>query len=789
MSKALSLEELDNLATDPTIQGVGIDPSYPDAPSIIELDDLTQQGAPSIRGEGRPAMTSMEKLAKYGARIVFTGADGSQVIELPDGNMQVINESQGYSSTDPEVVKAVMAGAPAEAIIRRGESEHIMQTEPAGAVSAQFLEKVPFLGSYVGEATGKPEQVDRLAAAFRETNPKTATGVGIAGAVTGGALEAIPASKLLKGKQVYDAIMRMPNWRKYASLALAGLGITGAEDIIYRAGTPDEAGQRLGGFLDELGQAAVPAGIGATANVILPLSGVVIANAYKRAKGGLLRTDLTDIQKQFGVSKESAIVIRDAFRDADELDVLLDNIQRAGDKGMIADADGTAQAILDTVMAVDASAGRIATQAVEGRAKEAGQELGKVMDESILPQKTFIGEQGETVAADTVDYARAIADRTRSIRKKAYDKYYTTPIDYAAPTGRAIEATLGRVPADLMRKAIRVANSEMQMSPTLSGTRQIMADIADDGKIVFQEMPNPIQLDYIKRALGDLAYSKALGKDALGEIEQRQAGRIYSELTEAIGQASPSYRRATNLGGDKIARERALEIGQDALNPSVTPSDFYRQQRHFTQGQRLYMRAGLRSNIEDTINEARATINSPDVDVNALRDTLRNMSSKSAQTKMKTILGSDNANKLFKELDRLQAALELRAAVAQNSKTAQRLAVKGRVEELTEGGPLEALAMGKPIEAVKRTIQAAAGVTKQKKSEQQSKILRELAKAMVEKKGEAAQQGMRVIFDAVRKNQASDADYQKAFEFMIDSVKLPAYVFGTEAAVDGYINE
>jgi hypothetical protein len=789
MSKMPSLDELDNLVIDPAIQGGGIDPEYPDAPSLSELDDLTQQGAPSIMGESQPAMSSMDKLSQYGARIVFTGADGSQVIQLPNGNMQVINESQGYSSTNPETVKAVMAGAPAEAIIRRGESENIMQQAPAGAVAAQFLEQAPFVGSYIGELTGKPEQMDRLAAAFRETNPKTATGVGIAGAITAGALEALPAAKLLKGKQIFDAIMRMPNWKKYMSLALTGAGVTGAEDIIYRAGTPDEAGQRVGGVLDELGQAAVPAGIGAGANVLFPLAGSVIAKGYERVKGGLLRTDLTDIQKQFGVSKESAIVIRDAFRDADELDVLLNNIKRAGDKGMIADADGTAQAILDTVIAVDASAGRIATQAVEGRAKEAGQELGKVMDESILPQKTFIGEQGETVAADTVDYARAIADRTRPIREKAYNKYYTTPIDYAASTGRAIEATLGRVPTDLMQKAIKIANAEMRMSPTLSGTRQIMADIADDGKIVFQEMPNPIQLDYIKRALGDVAYSKAIGKDAMGEIEQRQAQKIYSELNKAIGEASPSYRRATNLGGDKIARERALEIGQDVLNPNVTPTDFYRQQKNFTEGQRLFMRAGLRSTIEDTMNKARATINSPDVDINALRNTLSQLSSKSAQNKMKTVVGSDNANKLFKELDRLQAALELRAAVAQNSKTAQRLAVKGRVEELTEGGSLEALAMGRPLEATQRAVQAAAGVTKEMKAEQQSKILRELAKAMTEKKGEAAQQGMRVIYDAVRKNQASEADYQKAFEFMIDSVKLPAYVFGTEAAVEGYINE
>jgi len=797
MSKMPSLEELDNLVIDPAIQGGGTDPDFPDAPSLRDLDNMMQQGAPSIRGEGRPAMSSMDKLSQYGARIVFTGADGSQVIQLPNGNMQVINESQGYSSTNPEVVKAVMAGAPAEAIIRRGESEHIMQTSPARAVAAEFVRSAPFVGDYVGETIeaipmiggyeGAAKDMDRAAAAFRETNPKTAMATNIAGSIIYGAVEAMPIAKMAKAKKVYDSVMSLPNWQKYAALGLGGAGITGLEDVIYRSGTPDEVGDRFS--WERFGQAGVPAAVGAGANVLVPFLGSIFASGYSKIRGGLLRSDVTDIQKQFGVSKDAAVVIRDTFRDSDDLGVLLDNIKRAGDKGMIADADNAAAAIVDTVVAVDASAGRIAGQAIEGRAKEAGQELGKVMDESILPQKTFIGEQGETVAADTVDYARAIADRTRPIREKAYNKYYTTPIDYAAPTGRAIEAVLGRVPNDLMQKAIKVANNRMQLDPKLSGTRQIMADIADDGKIIFQEMPNPIQLDYIKRALGDIAYTKNLGADALGVIEQQNAKQMYSELNKAIGEASPSYRRATNLGGDKIAREHALEIGQDVLNPKVTPSEFYRQQKNFTEGQRLYMRAGLRSTIEDTMNKARATINSPDVDINALRNTLNQLSSKSAQNKMKTVIGSDNANKLFKELDRLQAALELRASVAQNSKTAQRLAVKGRVEELTEGGALESLAMGRPLEATQKAVQAAAGVTKGAKSEQQSKILRELAKAMTEKKGEAAQQGMRVIYDAVRKNQASEADYQKAFEFMIDSVKLPAYVFGTEAAVEGYINE
>ena len=788
---SMTLEELQAIAAGDQ-QPVQPSPEQAGEMSINALHDIARDET----AFGGARLTGMDKLAEYGAKLVFTSRDGSQVLQLPNGSMQVLNEQMGYSSSNPAVADAIMKGAPLEAIIRRGESEHIMQTTPGKAVASQFVEKFPFMGSSVGEIgeevfgiENAAQNMDRMAAAFRETNPKTATGVGIAGSITGGLLQAIPASKLLGGKKIFDAIMRMPSWKKYLTLASSGAGITGAEDIIYRAGTPNEAGERLGSALDELTQAAVPAAIGGGANVLLPLIGSGLALGWANVRRGLLNSEVKDIMKEFGVSKEAATVIRDTFRDSDELDVLLNNISRAGDKGMIADADSAAAAILDTVIAVDTSAGRIASQAVEQRATQAGQELGQVMDEAVLDTPRILGKQGESMAMDTVDYAKQIADATRPQRQEAYNKFYQTPIDYAAPTGRAIEAALSRIDADLMQKAIKEANAEMKRKPELAGTRHIMANIDENGDIVFVEMPNAIQLDYIKRALGDVGYSKAIGQDAFGEMQQRRAREAYFELNKAIGDASPDYRIATNLGGDKIARERALEIGQEVTNPNVSPREFYRMQEKLTDGQRLYMRAGLRSTIEDTMNKARATIASPDVDITALRNTLRLLSDKGSQNKMKTVLGSKNADKLYKQLDRLQAALDLRAMVAQNSKTAQRLAVKGRVEELTEGGSLEALAMGRPLEATQRAVQAAAGVTKGAKQEQQSQILRELAKAMTEKKGEAAQQGMRVIYDAVRKNVATDADYQKAFEFMIDSVKLPTAVFAIEGTARGQMND
>jgi len=89
-------------------------------------------------------------------------------------------------------------------------------------------------------------------------------------------------------------------------------------------------------------------------------------------------------------------------------------------------------------------------------------------------------------------------------RTARYDAAYSTPIDYAGPTGRQIEAIVTqRIEPDILNQAIQQANAEMRDRGMTN--QQIMAQIGPDGSIQFVEMPNVRQLDELKRQLNALA--------------------------------------------------------------------------------------------------------------------------------------------------------------------------------------------------------------------------------------------------------------------------------------------
>jgi len=193
----------------------------------------------------------------------------------------------------------------------------------------------------------------------------------------------------------------------------------------------------------------------------------------------------------------------------------------------------------------------------------------------------------------------------------------------------------------------------------------------------------------------------------------------------------------------------------------------------------------LRDRVQRTIDGVKATIASPDVDINALREVLRDLSSKANQAKVKAVIGTENAAKLFRELEKANAALSLRAAVATNSKTATRQALQKQIGEITEPGALQTLAQGEPLSAAKQVIQAVSGATGEYTAAQKGEIMKEIARAMTSARGEEAKRQLRVIYNAVKENRATQDQMNQAADFLINSVTLPSAMFGTTATVRG----
>jgi hypothetical protein len=456
-------------------------------------------GGSSMTPEQMESIRAAEaRLANKAFDVIKTLPDGSQVIQFNDGSMQVLNQEAGLASRDPDVVNAAMRGESPVQASRMKRGEEIVSQAPAGARGAKVLEGVPFVGSYMDEILGQTPrqeaQIRGMQSAMTTTRPGESMGLQALGGVGGGvALGA--GGAMAGGTNLLLKIAALPRGTRYLSYLGLGAVPGGIEGGIYGYGTGTTPEQRAAGA-QQMGM--IGAATGAAAGVGLPVLGTALSKGFANFKSYAQNRSANNLAAELGVSQQAATVIREAVQttDADLADMLA-AIDRAGEQGMIADADIATQVLLDAAAAAEGGASAIVRSAVDTRAQQAGQGLGRTMDETIVAQPRVGAE-----AADVKDIASSISAETRPQRQAAYNEAYSTPIDYTSDAGKKIEALIGRIPSGTLRKAIQEANDAMKVDGV--GARQIMADIDAQGNVTFIEMPNTVQADYIKRALGTI---------------------------------------------------------------------------------------------------------------------------------------------------------------------------------------------------------------------------------------------------------------------------------------------
>jgi hypothetical protein len=362
-------------------------------------------------------------------------------------------------------------------------------------------------------------------------------------------------------------------------------------------------------------------------------------------------------------------------------------IEAAGEGAMLADAGPAATSALDMVMASGGRSANIAKKAVADRVTAASRSMTGALD------STLGAPQGVRRTA------RDIASSTRTPRQEAYDLAYSIPINYAAATGKAIEAALERIPSRVLRAAIETANESMQAVGARN--KQILADIAEDGSVVFREMPNVQQLDAIKRALGEA------GAEAVDQFGRRtgagtRANTLARELRDAVTDAVPEYGVAVRLGGDKIERDTALRLGSDLLKNKTTREMVAEAvDAGMSQEAREAALMGLRSTIDDAMANVKRALTDGNMTAREAVAMLKQLSSRANREKVTMLLGRESAEKLFGELDRATMAFELRAATAANSATHVRGVLKESVDSLVDDSTVHALRGGRPWDAAR----------------------------------------------------------------------------------------
>jgi hypothetical protein len=444
-------------------------------------------------------------------------------------------------------------------------------------------------------------------------------------------------------------------------------------------------------------------------------------------------------------------------------------LRRAGADSMLADASPVLRDYLDaSIQLGGAQARREGRQLIEARASTASQDFQLYMDNTLgVPEgRNVIGARIRLATADE--------------RNDAYNAAYGLPIDYSSESGRRIESLLRRV-SGFSPGSIAQANRFLAADDETS--QQILANIAADGSITFRQLPDVRQIDYIRRALGDIVESQE-GRGRTGGLTStgRAAQNLSRQLREAVAESVPEYRDALRIAASTIEEVNAARSGYNALSNRMTREDAQEAFRGMTQPERVAAQLGLRNAIEDQLAQVSRMASDPNRDARELRKATGLMTSRLFESKLSLIMGPQEALQFTRQLDEEIVAIELRAAVNPNSGTARRGAIESTVQARTAPGIVGRIARGEPAQATKTLVRALTGQTDDAILARQSGIYDEIAVLLTNRRGRQAEDALRIIQRAIDGREMSDAQAR----IVARAVLQPAALVGATAGIQEY---
>lgn len=482
---------------------------------------------------------------------------------------------------------------------------------------------------------------------------------------------------------------------------------------VYGAGAADE---------NRLQEGLVSGVVGGALGAAIPVLARGVSAGYNTLAGAMQSRNAA---QTLGVQPGTARYLQETLAADDALSPAgIGRVQAAGQEGMVADAGQSARNALDHAIQSSGRAGRVATEEIGGRVTRDAQAIQDALD-------TALGKpQGVQTTRTNIRQGSAAA------RGNAYDAAYNAPIDYSSPEGVRLEGLLNR----LRQSDIEAANEMMRMEGFLS--RQILAQIGQDGRVTFTRMPDVRQIDYITRALNDVADAN-VGKGAMGGLANK--GRVYGNLArdirDELRQAVPEYGQALDTAADPIRRSQAVQNGADWLKASREQVAEWTQ--GMTQAEREAFLQGIRSNIDETLANVSRAVADGDMPAREAIKALKLLTTRAAREKLRLAIGNQRqADALLDELDRAAKSFELRADVADRSTTFQRQEMNRRADILTNPDDVVGtLKKGKPVNALQRGVQAMTGTTPEDVLRRKDAMMEETARFLT-RRGPDAQNSL-----------------------------------------------
>ncbi|WP_085785994.1 hypothetical protein [Ketogulonicigenium robustum] len=461
-------------------------------------------------------------------------------------------------------------------------------------------------------------------------------------------------------------------------LGMAGAAVRGANGVgqmAIRGAAMGAAGGATHGFMEgESGaERAVGFGVGTGVGGILggaaPYVGAGIQRGVRAYQEGARNRAIgNQFANELGIDPIAGRYVQQTLA-AENPEVIADAIQRGGPRAMLADLPSIAGDVRSHVNAPGPAAS-LAFGRLNERAAAEAQDLTAALDRTMGTATGVRQARGD------------VATRTADARRQAYDAAYAQPIDYSAEAGSRLLGLQSRLPA----RAVSYANELMRLRGEQS--RQIMAQIGEDGAVAFSRPPDVRQWDFIKQALDQMAESGdgagALGgQTRMGAAYQGLSRDIRNSLTEAV----PAYRTAINTAADAIGESNAIRYGSELLRDGVTRHDVTAWMQNATRPEIEAAQTGLRSQIDHILGRVRQTPSNLDDDAQEISRVWGQFMSRNNQEKMSAILG-DEWPSLLEQLERTGAAIGTRRGVSGNSATAMNQATQDRLNEMTQPGPI-----------------------------------------------------------------------------------------------------
>jgi len=717
--------------------------------------------------------------------------------KFPDWQPQ-LKQQQNYVYSEEQLLKNAENQeliAERENLQTIADSKHLGDF-PIQAVLNSFTSGYMFIGEGMDEMVGAvhgdeaKEQVRQLNKAFAEQYPKTNLALRMAGGVT----SAIPLGSLAMTQKMYKFIQGIPGIWRYIASFTTGAGIGATEGTI--SGLQIQGEGETGGYQNRFENAfdrgtsgALWGGLGQTAATGITDVGSIL---WTKLKHGLKDESIPVIKELFGVGTKAAQVIKKTVNDATApFHVLRERLIRGGKDVTLADADQAMASILDVINVQGGASSNIIKNQVWGRAQTVAQGLDDALDKYIqkLPfregTKDIDIKQGTAIKMDAEDLAKQSAKGSATKRTEAYTKAYNTKIDYNTKEGKAILEILSRIDPSVRQAAMKTANKRLAWNKHDIGQQGFKLN--PDKTLQWVENPNMLQLDYIKRALGELGYSIQSIQKGMNRFVDHPDAKLYREMYTALNKtlrdANPNYVTATKLGQDNITRRNALDVGSNLLDDALNVNALKRMMETAGEAELKMARYGLRGAIEDSLNNVKTSINSPDVDINQMYALLRNLSSKNSRNKITELLGKKNADQLFKVMDRADVALTLKAEIAKGSQTATRITGKQTLEEITDAGVLQNVAKGELPLASKELIQK---ISRSKIifGKRKEIIMKDIANAMLESKGSIVRKQYKQLYDAVKRGEATEQQILEIAELISSRLTIAPINFSTQLMED-----